>query len=87
MFVGASYLVNPSLIGLAMALAVGLAGVFQYGVRLSTEVESLVSVYVYVIWCMYMMYVYYVLYNYIYMMNNEYTTFLTCYTSTLKTYV
>ena len=34
---------QASLIGLSLSYCVSLAGVFQYGVRLSTEVESLVS--------------------------------------------
>ena len=35
--------VNASLIGLSLSYCVSLAGVFQYGVRLSTDIESLVS--------------------------------------------
>ena len=37
--------INNSLIGLSLVYCISLSGVFQYGVRLSTEVESLVSLY------------------------------------------
>ena len=35
--------VDVGLIGLSLAYSVSLAGIFQYGVRLSGEVENLVS--------------------------------------------
>ena len=37
--------VDPGLISLSLAYSISLAGMFQYGVRMGTEVEGLVSVY------------------------------------------
>lgn len=36
--------VDPGLISLSLAYSISLAGMFQYGVRMGTEVEGLVSV-------------------------------------------
>ena len=35
--------IDIGLIGLALTYSISLAGMFQYGVRMSTEVENLVS--------------------------------------------
>ena len=36
--------VDPGLVSLSLAYSISLAGMFQYGVRMGTEVEGLVSV-------------------------------------------
>lgn len=35
---------DPGLVSLSLAYSISLAGMFQYGVRMGTEVEGLVSV-------------------------------------------
>ena len=36
--------VDPGLVSLSLAYSISLAGMFQYGVRMGTEMEALVSV-------------------------------------------